>query len=107
MQQNEDSKNGRYYTTANGKPVYVLGEKIVLIKSKEGVTKKMKFQICDVTRVLGSVSKIAKANNEVNMDKAGGKISDSNGDEIKIEIENGFYVVKAFVKAAGFTRQEL
>ena len=107
MQQNEDSRNGRYYTTANGKPAYVLGEKVVLIRSKEGALKKMKFQMCDVTRVLGSVSKITKANNEVNLDKTGGKIVDGNGDEIKVEIENGVYVVKAFAKTAGFTWPEL
>jgi hypothetical protein len=107
LQQNEDSRNGRYYTTANGKKVYVLGEKNVVIKSKEGVVKKMKYQICDVTRILGSVGKITKAGNEVNLNKTGGKIIDGNGDEINVEIENGVYVVKAYVKTSGFTRQGL
>ena len=66
----------------------------------------MKFQICDVTRILGSVGKITKANNEVNLTKSGGKIVDGSGDEINAEMENGVYVVKAYVKTTGFTRQE-
>ena len=106
MQENEDSRRGRYYTTANGKKVYVLGEKVVTIRSKEGIIKKMKFQICDVTRILGSVGKITKANNCVNLNKAGGKIVDNNGGEIEIDMENGVYVVNAQVMVTGFTRPE-
>ena len=107
MQENEDSRRGRYYTTANGKKVYVLGEKTITIRSKEGIIKKMKFQICDVTRILGSVGKITKANNSVNLNKDGGKIVDKNGEEIEIDMENGVYVVNAQVMATGFTRPEL
>jgi hypothetical protein len=101
---NEDSRNGRFYTTANGKRVYVLGEKVVTVRSKEGVTKKMKFQIRDVTRILASVGKITMSDNKVNMHKTGGAIMDSNGDNIEIEIENGVYVVNVLVKTSGFTR---
>ena len=105
LQENDDSRSGRYYTTANGKRVYVLGEKTIIITSKEGVVKKMKFQIADVTRILASVRKITKAGNKVTMHKTGGLIKDVGGSEIEIEIENGVYVVKAHVKNSGFTRQ--
>ena len=98
LEENDDSRNGRYYTTANGKRVYVLGEKTVTIRSKEGVIKKIKFQICDVTRILASVSKIAKADNTVTMKKNGGVIKDLKGNEMEIEIENGVYVIKASIK---------
>ena len=99
LQENDDSRSGRFYTTANGKRVYVLGEKVVTIKTTEGVIKKMKFQIADVTRILASVGKITGAGNDVIMQKNGGKIKDKNGKAIEMEIENGVYVVKGFIKA--------
>ena len=110
LEENEDSRNGRFYTTANGKRVYVLGEKTVTIKTKEGIVKKIKFQICDVTRILISVGKITKADNEVVMSKTGGKIVDSKGNAIELEIENGVYIIKGSVEmraaeSQGFTRR--
>ena len=99
LQENDDSRSGRFYTTANGKRVYVMGEKVVTIKTMEGVIKKMKFQIADVTRILASVGKITGAGNEVLMQKNGGKIKDTNGKDTEMEIENGVYVVKGFIKA--------
>ena len=108
LEENDDSRNGRYYTTANGKRVYVLGQKTIVIKTKEGIMKTMVFQICDVTRILASVGKIMKAGNDVLMSKKGSKVIDAKGREIAMEMENGVFVIKCHVKvdeASVFTRQ--
>ncbi len=71
LQANEKSRLGRYYITANGKKVYVLGEKVVPMKMKDGKMKKIRFQIADVTKILVAVSKIAEADNKITMHKDG------------------------------------
>ena len=83
----------------------MLGEKTIAIKSKEGVTKKIKFQMADVTRVLASVGKIASAGNQVIMSKQGGVIKDKDDNVINLELENGVYVVKGMVKTQGEQHQ--
>jgi hypothetical protein len=98
LQPNADSRAGRYYVAANGKKVYVLGEKVVTIKTTCGKIKKMRFQIADVTRILVSIGKVTEAGNEVVMKKKGGKIVDASGAEFEMTMENGVYVMEVMVK---------
>ena len=107
LEENDDSRNGRYYTTANGKRVYVLGQKTIVIKTREGIMKTMVFQICDVTRIPASVGKIMQAGNDVIMSKNGSKVIDAKGREIAMAMENGVFVIRCRVKvddASVFTR---
>jgi hypothetical protein len=98
LQPNDDSRAGRYYIAANGKKVYVLGEKIVTLRMPNGKLKRMRFHIADVTRILASVGKITDAGNEVRMRKSGGEIVDPKGEKFPMQIENGVYVIKCQVK---------
>ena len=56
---------GKNYTAANGSAIKNRGEKIVSMMTQEGQWKNLKFQVCDVTRPLASVSKIVEAGHTV------------------------------------------
>ena len=56
---------GKKYAAANGSSIKNEGEKIVSMVTKQGQWKNMKFQVCDVTRPLASVSKIVEAGHSV------------------------------------------
>ena len=93
-------------TDASGRRVYVLGEKVITVKSASGLIKKMKFLIADVTRILASIGKITKAGNEVKMKKDGGEIIDRGGGSIEMELENGVYVIRCWAKKDGQQPQQ-
>ena len=56
---------GKSYTAANGSAIKNRGEKIVSMVTREGQWKDFKFQVCDVTWPLASVSKIVEAGHSV------------------------------------------
>ena len=56
---------GKNYTAANGSAIKNQGEKIVSMLTQEGQWRNLKFQVCDVTRPLASVSKIVEAGHTV------------------------------------------
>jgi uncharacterized Zn finger protein (UPF0148 family) len=56
---------GKHYTAANGSHIKNRGEKIVSMVTAEGQWKNLKFQVCDVTRPLASVSKIVESGHTV------------------------------------------
>ena len=88
--------------------MYVLGQKAIIIRTKEGILKTMVFQIADVTRILASVGKIMNAGNDAIMSRKGSKIVDVKVKEIGMEMENGVFVIRCHVKvedAPVFTRQ--
>ena len=101
LEPNDDSRAGKYYLAANGKKVYVLGEKVITMKMEDGVVKRIRFQIADVTRILVSVGKVTKAGNQVVMEKKGGKVIEPNGRQFNMEMENGVYIMKCWVKTEG------
>ena len=110
LEPNDDSRAGRYYTTANGTKVYVLGEKTIVIRTIEGILKKMKFHIADVSRILASVGKIMEAGNDSIMSLKGSRIVDERGEAISMEMENGVFVIRCHAKveeASVFTRPAL
>ena len=59
------SETGKGYTAANGTDIPNLGEKVVKGQTKNGMWCTMKFQICNVTKPLGSVSRICQAGSRV------------------------------------------
>ena len=61
---------GANYTGADGSPIPNLGERTVEAVTESGVRTKMKFQVCPVTKALGSVSKMVQSGHRVVFDSA-------------------------------------
>eukprot|EP00973_Karenia_brevis_P003725 514899-Karenia_brevis.AAC.1 len=59
------SKAGMNYIAANGKKIPNLGEKVISAVTQEGIETSMRFQICPVTKALGSVSRMTKNGHRV------------------------------------------
>jgi hypothetical protein len=59
------SEAGKGYTAANGTDIPNLGEKVVRGQAANGMWCTMRFQICSVTKPLGSVSRICQAGSRV------------------------------------------
>jgi hypothetical protein len=59
------SEAGKGYSAANGSDIPNLGEKIVKGQAMNGMWCTMRFQICEVTKPLGSVSRICQAGSRV------------------------------------------
>eukprot|EP00973_Karenia_brevis_P041934 5804511-Karenia_brevis.AAC.1 len=70
MVDTEKSQAGVNYRAADGSKIPNLGERAVSGITQEGVHTKMKFQVCPVTKALGSVSKMTKAGHRVVFDSA-------------------------------------
>ena len=60
-----ESKSGQGFHAANGHEIPNLGRKQVTLMTKDGAIRDMKFEVCDVTRALGSVSQMCKAGHKV------------------------------------------
>ena len=50
----------------------------------DGKMKEIRFQIADVTKILVAVSKIAEADNSVNMHRDGGMLMDKKGNKYEM-----------------------
>ena len=62
----EQSRNKRFYTTANKEKIYNEGERDLVVSSFEGdKTRKMTFQVAKVSKALGSVSQIIAKGNKM------------------------------------------
>jgi len=59
------SEMGKGYSAANGTDIPNLGEKIVTGQTTNGMWCTMRFQVCNVTKPLGSVSRICQAGSRV------------------------------------------
>ena len=59
------SESGKGYSAANGTDIPNLGEKVVQGQAANGMWCTMRFQICNVTKPLGSVSRICQAGSRV------------------------------------------
>ena len=59
------SEAGKGYSAANGSDITNLGEKVVTGQATNGMWCTMRFQICEVTKPLGSVSRICQAGSRV------------------------------------------
>ena len=59
------SETGKGYSAANGTEIPNLGEKLVRGQTMNGMWCSMKFQVCSVTKPLGSVSRMCQAGSRV------------------------------------------
>ena len=98
------SKHGQAYEVANGAEIENQGEKKFtgVMNSVEGWEtegKGVTAQICDVHRPLMSVRKMCKAGHRVVFDDEGSYIENkSTGERLKIEEEDGDYVLDVWAK---------
>jgi hypothetical protein len=112
IQESEGSKNGMFYTTADGTPVYNEGEKTLTLSTPDGgQARKMTFQVAKVNKALGSVSKIVANENRVIFDPHGSYIENVwTKDKLWMREDNGVYVLDMLVAPpggedeSGFTR---
>ena len=103
----EASKNGVYYTTANGVKVYNKGEKTLTMCHFEGSQKRdMTFQVADVNKALGSANKIVRNGNRIvmDLDDEGHDYSyiesKSTGERLWLRESEGVYVLDMLVAPA-------
>ena len=105
----EASRRGVLYEVANGERIPNLGERIFTgVTDKEGHSRTIKAQVCEVSKPLMSVSRLVKAGNSVVFSAQGSYIEDdASGERIHLEEVNGMFNLKVWVKtgaaqAAGF-----
>ena len=89
---------GETYSSANGSPIRNEGEKVVSMITKQGQWKNMASQVCDVTRPLAPVSKIAGAGHSVvfnqSRDTRGSYIQNaSSGEDVWLTAKDGVYAL--------------
>ena len=98
IEQTDDSRNGKEYTAANGGRIKNEGQKIINFTTDEGEEKKMKVQIAEVTRMLISASKVAKAGNYVSLDVTNPHIKNiKTGRITKLRHNNGIFLLDIWV----------
>ena len=97
------AKRGVEYEVANGVTIPNLGEKTFSFQTAEGVERNITAQICDVNKGLLSVVKMVNAGNTVVFTRDGSFIEDDvTGERIRINEENGMYVLSMWVKRSPF-----
>ena len=107
---------GKTYAAANGNSIKNKGEQVITMFTREGQTKHMKFQVCEVTRPLASVYKICEAGHSVifnpSWDKRGCYVlNHENWEKTMMKAHEGVYVMETLVaptsqqKTPRFTRQ--
>ena len=96
------SKAGTTYQAANGEPITNLGQRVIKAVTGDGQVKTLEFHACDiVSRALGSVPSICKANNMVIFDSGGSYIYNKvTGDTTWLREEGGVYVLDLQVAPA-------
>lgn len=61
----EESRAGQTFNVANGQAIPNLGRRAVTLMIREGAIRDMSFEVCNVTRALGSVSQMCRAGHKV------------------------------------------
>ena len=94
LRESEASRKNTYYLAANGQKIFNEGERNVTFATSTGSLCAMNFQVCDVTKPLGSVSKICAKGNRVVFDDDFPYIeSKSSGERLPLQQRNGVYVL--------------
>ena len=96
------SKAGYYYRAASGNRIYHEGERVISMMTQEGVYRDMRFTVCDVSKVLGSVSQMCRKGHRVVFNppwrEQGSYIQHvTTGEKMWLHEEGGFYVLKTKV----------
>ena len=90
MTESPGSKFGEFYQTADGTPIYNEGQKTLKLVNNLGQARTMTFQCAQVSKALGSVSKICSNNNRVVFDDDGSYIENKDtGERLWLEQRNG------------------
>ena len=98
IRQTEASKQGLQYRAANGTPIKIEGEKTLIGYTGDGNQVSMTMQVAKVTKPLGSVRAMVKANNMVVFDEGNSFILDkATGRKTKVSEVNGAYVFDLWV----------
>ena len=88
------SRAGVTYQVANGDPVHNMGQRTINALTEDGQATAMAFTLSEVSRALGSVSSICRANNTVVFDGDGSYIyNKGNGMTTWLRDEAGVYVL--------------
>ena len=61
----QESQSGKGFYLANGQEIPNLGRRAVTLMTKEGAIRDMNFEVCNVTRALGSVSQMWRVGHRV------------------------------------------
>ena len=106
--QTAESRSGQSFTVANGIEIPNLGRKAVTLMTKEGNMRDMRFEVCGVTRAIGSVSQICRAGHRVVFnplgDRQGSYIQHLEfGDNLWLTERDGIYMLD--VKVAPENKQ--
>ena len=109
LHESEGSRMGAVYTAANGGELENEGEKHLYLATVEGdQVRKMDFQVTDVTKALGSVSRMVHNGNRVvfDLDEWGANCSyiesKSTGKRLWLRERNGVYVLDVMVAPPGY-----
>ena len=99
VQETEDSKEGRCYTSATGDPIPNMGEQVLPLQTLEGTLRSMRFQAAPVERPLGSVMRICAAGHRVVFDADEGSyiLNKESGELNWLREDNGNYVMDTWV----------
>lgn len=75
LRESEGSKSGEFWRAANNSKIFNLGERTLQLFSLDGgIKRSMTFQVAQVGKALGSVSKIVHSNDRIVFDPAGSYI---------------------------------
>ena len=97
------AKSGVQYECANGERIPNLGEQKFMAYTQEGCQKKIRAQVCEVTKALLSVRKLVEAGNRVVFEENGSYIEDVYRKvRMYLQEKHGMYTLKVWTKGAGF-----
>ena len=95
-------KRGIEYEVANGLKIPNAGEKEFEGTTDEGVSRRIKAQVCAVTKSLMSVRRIVAAGHRVVFDAESFIEDTTTGERMYLEEEEGTYVLNMWVRNEGF-----
>ena len=99
----EACKRGVQYEVASGTLIPNMGEKNFVAVGENGVTRKMKAQVCDVNKALLSVQRMVQAGNTVVFSRCGSYVEDDEtGERMHMTDKGGMYMLKLWVKRRPF-----
>ena len=97
-EESEGSRRGVRYVTANGDRIPNEGQKRLALMTEGGQQRGMTFQVCEVNRPLGSVSRICGQGHTVVFDDDGSYIMNkASGQTTWLRQEGGVYMLDAWV----------
>ena len=107
IQPSPQSLRGAEYEVANGETIPNVGERrCEVMTAGSRIPKLMHFQICDVHKPVLSAARVADMGYRSVLDKDGGYLEDlHSGDWIPLERRGSLYVMRLWVREAGFTGQ--